>query len=125
LNNGARGLSRFSKREVDLIFKTINFRYSSRNLLFLRAPRLYNYGRILVIASKKVGTAPQRNRIKRQLKALFYENKFFLLPFDIVVLVRPYACLLTFIQLQHALTQALKKPTPENKGLSHDTQNSS
>ncbi len=59
-------------------------------------------GRILIIIPSRVGTAPQRNRIRRRIKAIFYENKLYEKGFNWVFFVKPAASCLSFQEL-HAL----------------------
>jgi ribonuclease P protein component len=46
-------------------------------------------GKILIIIPKKVGNAPLRNKIRRRLKALFFENKLNTLPYNWIFFVKP------------------------------------
>jgi len=60
-------------------------------------------GRILVVTPKKIGSSPQRNRIRRRLKAIFYEEKLFERGIDVIVFVKKKGIELTFNQLKKLL----------------------
>ncbi len=66
--------SRFRGRHFSLVFR--------RNEL--------GYSRLAVVASRKVGSAVVRNRVKRRLRELFRRNKGLLAePIDLIVIARP------------------------------------
>lgn len=110
-------LSRFTQKEIDAFFAASRCTLRHRGLVFLVAPRQKaEYSRILVITSRKVGTAPVRNKIRRQFKTLFYENKYYVQEYDCVIIVRKEATSLPFATLQHLLAQAIpatSTPTSE------------
>jgi ribonuclease P protein component len=64
------------------------FRGRFFTLVFLRNGRAYS--RLGVVASRKVGSAVVRNRVKRRLRELFRRNKELLKePMDLIVISRP------------------------------------
>ena len=83
----ARNLSKFSSAEVKKAFDTAILRKNQDGLHLVVSPRQKEFGRILVITPRKSGNSPARNRIRRQLKALFYQEKLYEQPYDILVLV--------------------------------------
>ncbi len=57
------------------------------NLIFL--PNGLSYSRMAVVASKKIGNAVQRNRVRRRVRELFRRNKELLtLPVDMIVVTK-------------------------------------
>lgn len=100
-------LSRFTLKEVDAFFKQAQCSLRHKGLVFLIAPQQKEYGRILVITSRKVGPAPIRNKIRRQLKAIFYETQSYTRGYDCVVIVRKEGTLLAFATLKQLLLQAI------------------
>jgi len=57
------------------------------NLIYL--PNSLSYSRMAVVASKKIGNAVQRNRVRRRVKELFRRNKELLtLPVDMIVVTK-------------------------------------
>ena len=78
----------FDRREITELFKSA--RRVLRHPIFdmLVAPKAQHNARILVTTPKRIGHAPARNKIRRQLKALFYEEKFFNQKYDCIVVVK-------------------------------------
>jgi len=111
-------ISHFTKREVSQLFKKARAAVKHPGLTILCAPTtgLVNTtnqrppGRILVITPRKIGSAPERNRIRRRLKALFYEKKHFELGIDCIIIVKKPGITLSFAQLATLLEQALIPP---------------
>ena len=98
----ARNLSAFTNREVQQAFRKAVLRSNQNGLQFILAPRQKEFGRILVITPRKSGNAPSRNRIRRQLKTLFYNEKLYDQAYDLLVLVSK---------------EGIRKPTDELKEL--------
>ena len=110
-------ISHFTKREVSQLFKKARAAIRHPGLTILCAPtspvNATNQrppGRILVITPRKIGSAPERNRIRRRLKALFYEKKYFELGIDCIIIVKKPGIALSFAQLATLLEQALMPP---------------
>ena len=102
-----RVLSTFSRAEVLQHFKQAHRVLRIPGLTFLCAPQKKEFGRLLVVTPAATGSSPQRNKIRRQLKALFYEQQLFTLGYDCVVLVKKEALTLNFTELAQLLTRAL------------------
>ncbi len=66
-------------------------------------------GRILIITPRKVGNAPQRNLLRRRLKAIFREEKIFEKSHDMIIYCRKGAAGLTFQDLKSLLVDICKK----------------
>jgi ribonuclease P protein component len=81
-------LTKFRSNEIKQLFKNIKLRFKKMGLEILLAPRSLDYGRVLLSVPKRSGNSPQRNKLKRRTKAIFYESKLFELNFDWVVIVR-------------------------------------
>lgn len=113
-------LSRFTQKEIDVFFKQARCALRHPGLVFLIAPQQKTeFGRILVITSRKVGIAPVRNKIRRQFKALFYENQYYTRGYDCVIIVRKEATLLPFEKLHDLLARALPALPSPPQPLSH------
>jgi len=103
----AREITRFSKKEIESLFKHARRVVRHSYVDILKAPRLKEFGRILVIASAKTGNAVQRNKVKRQIRALFYQKQYYLLPYDIIwISKKGSAPLFTFETLAKLLEKA-------------------
>ncbi len=109
----AREISRFTKKEVNAFWENARCVVKDVGLRIFIAPRQKTFGRILVVTSRKVGNAPERNKIRRQLKAIFYKNKWFNQEYDCVVIVKKEGIKLPFAKLETLLSKAIeqKKPT--------------
>ena len=102
-------ISKFTKREIDYLFDHARRVIRNQSCTILLAPRQKEFGRVLIIASRKVGNAPERNLIRRRIKSIFYEEKLFERPFDCVVIVYKKAVMLSFEQLKDLLLTAFQK----------------
>jgi ribonuclease P protein component len=105
-----RKISKFTKREIDYLFQHARRVVRTQACTILVAPRQNNeLGRVLIIASRKVGNAPERNLIRRRIKSIFYEEKLFMHDFDCVVIVYKKMVSLSFDQLKNLLLSAYQK----------------
>lgn len=99
-------LSSFTKKEIDTIFATVQYRIKYPTLDILLSPRQKDFGRLLLIVSRKVGNAPERNKIRRRLKSIFYEEKFYQEPYDCIIIAKKKATTLSFDTLKKLLYDA-------------------
>ncbi len=102
----ARTITQFTKSEIDTLFKTGRRVARQTGITLLRAPRQAEFGRVLIIIPKRVGNAPVRNKLRRQIKALFYENELYKKEYDWAAILRPGATDLSFAQLQELFLKA-------------------
>jgi ribonuclease P protein component len=70
----------------------------------LYAPRAKSFGRILIVTPRRAGNAPARNLIRRRLKALFYEEKWYESSYDFAFIIRAPATHYSFQQLKELCT---------------------
>jgi ribonuclease P protein component len=70
-------------------------------------PTQSSCGRIMIITPKKSGSAPQRNLVRRRLKALFYEEKLFEKLIDIIVYCKQESTTLSYLQLRDIIINGL------------------
>lgn len=105
----AKNISNFSKKEIDELFATGKAILKNKELVFITAPCFLPYGRVLLITSRKVGNAPQRNRLRRQSRAIFYEQRLFTLGYNAIIIFKAPATHLEFAQLQTMILQAFHK----------------
>lgn len=99
-----RALSQFSTREVRQLFDAGRCALKNSGLTVLYAPRTKDFGRILIVTSRKVGNSPTRNLIRRRLKALFYEEGWYTLPYDFAFIIRTPATHYSFQRLKELCT---------------------
>ena len=67
------------------------------------APQQKERARLLVVTSRKVGNAVERNLLRRRIKALFYEEKTYLKGFDWIIFCKKEATKLYFPDLKKIL----------------------
>lgn len=109
----------FSKKEISQLFLIAKRMVRSPGLDILLAPSISMPGRLLIITPAKIGNAPERNLVRRRLKALFYERHLGKEPFDCIILVKKPGISLTFDQLERCVKEAYLKVKPH--GISEAT----
>ncbi len=101
----------FSKKELQQFFAIARPALKVAGLIFLYVPRQHDNARILIITSKKVGSSPERNQLRRRLKELFRTNNGFDQQYDFVVITHKKAISYSFDELNTFLQTALKNTT--------------
>ena len=97
----AREITRFTKKEVDYLFEHARSVLKNRSFTVLSAPRQSPLcAKILIVVPKKVGNAPVRNKIRRQIKAIFYQEKLFESSCDYVFIIYKGVLALSFDELK-------------------------
>ena len=97
-------ISKFTKSEIDYLFQHARRIVRNQFCTILVAPRQNpEYARILIVLARAVGNAPERNLIRRRIKAIFYEEKLFASNVDYVVIVYKKMVTLPFDQLKALL----------------------
>ena len=115
-------LSKFTQTEISKLFRHAKRCVRSKGLDILLLPALESLGevgspqgRILVITPRRIGSAPQRNKIRRQFKALYHELGLTGRGYDCMVIVKPEGVGLAIEILRDLLLQAFEhapeKPT--------------
>ena len=107
--NIPKKLHSFKPSEIINIFSHPLLKKSKAGLEFFISPACLEHGRLLVVTSRKVGNAVTRNKIRRRLKALYYQNHLFQIPYDIIIRVRPEATKLNFDQIKVIFFDVLNK----------------
>lgn len=99
-------LTTWSSKEIAALHKQAQTIASYPELVIKRAPASSSLGRLLLVIPKKVGTAPERNLIRRRLKAIVYENHLYTKGFDWIFICRPSVKKLSFQQLASLIINA-------------------
>jgi ribonuclease P protein component len=87
LNNRLKKTRLSGKRDFDPVFKGRKF--VSGDLVFYHSSSGLNVGRIgIVVGKKSIPAAVSRNRFRRRVRALFWQNMDVLNGLDIVVIAR-------------------------------------
>jgi ribonuclease P protein component len=96
----ARKITQFTQAEIKHLFRAARTIFKDAGLTIRRAPSSGEFGRLLIVTPKKVGNAPQRNKLRRQLKSIFYQQKLYSQPFDLIVQCSKETTLLSFQELK-------------------------
>lgn len=99
-------ITKFTKKEIDCLFHNARCVFRHPAFIILSIPRQLDFARILIVASKKVGNAPQRNRLRRQVKAIFYQEKLFNIHHDCAIIFYKKASSLSFDELKKLIMSA-------------------
>ncbi|HEX4068899.1 MAG TPA: ribonuclease P protein component [Candidatus Babeliales bacterium] len=103
-------ISKFTKKEIDYLFEHARRVVRNQFCTILVAPRQKeDFGRVLIVVSRAVGNAPERNLIRRRIKSIFYEEKLFTHNVDCVVIAYKKMVSLSFEQLKDMLVSAYQK----------------
>ena len=70
--------------------------------------------RLGITTSRKVGSAPQRNRVRRLVREFFRRNRSLIGNLDVVVIAKPTAAEVTFANVDHELGSILATPGPRS-----------
>lgn len=108
-------ISKFTKSEIDYLFRHARRVVRNQICTILVAPRQKEFARVLIITQRKIGNAPERNLVRRRIKAIFYEEKLFTSEFDCVVVVHKKMISLPFDQLKSLLHSVYQKALQENE----------
>ncbi len=111
----AQYLSAFTQKEIKAIFKSAKRAYKGPGLDILLVPAYRQYGRILVITPRKVGTAPERNRIRRRLKAIFYQEQLYNHKLDCFVIIKKPGIHFDYDELKSKLSSILKEEASQRE----------
>jgi ribonuclease P protein component len=93
--------------EIKKLFNKARRILKHPGLDLLVSPTSESQGRLIIITPAKIGTAVQRNTIRRRIKALFYEQKLDKKGFDSVVIVKKAGVTLTYAQLKEMFVNAI------------------
>ena len=101
-------ISKFGKKELDNFFKVAKLAKKNQAFTILKAPTTHFVGKILIMVPKVYGNAPDRNKLKRQFKAIFITNKLYEHMQDIVIITRSSAKNYDFQKLSELLIEVFK-----------------
>ena len=100
---------RFRKRKDFLRIYRRGSRYRGKGFILIYLSNKLQFSRMAVVASKKVGNAVVRNRIKRRFRALFRTNKNLLQgSFDLVVITEKRIGEIAWSEVQKEFIKAIK-----------------
>jgi ribonuclease P protein component len=108
-----RQLFRFSQKEVCFSFDHIVDRRNYRGFKLLKAPLFRNdnsYGKLLVVTPRAAGKATERNRLRRQIKNIFFQEHCYQVPCTWIIIVYPKAKCVGFDAIKGFLVTTIKAP---------------
>jgi len=97
----ARRITQFSRSDIIRLMRKGRRIYSVSELDVRVYPAQQDIGRILIIIPKKVGNAPQRNSIRRRLRAVFYEYQVYTYGYDWAWFIKPEGASLSYHEVRH------------------------
>jgi ribonuclease P protein component len=101
-------ITKFNQKEVDQLFKKSHRIFYGTEFTVLAAPREKEYARLLIITPKNIGNAVRRHLLRRRLKHIFYQLKFFdRLKYDVVVIAKKPVTALDFQPLHDLFLKAV------------------
>lgn len=98
-----KDLFSFKKQEISDAFTHAQLQAKGPGLKLLQAKAPLEYGKILIVIPKRAGKASKRNRLRRQVKSIFYHEKLYTKPITSILLIYENALDLTFEQLREFL----------------------
>ncbi len=82
-------ISSFTQSEITKLLNTARVKARIPGLRILAAPAsLPEHGRVLIITPRRSGNSPQRNLIRRRIKAIFIGDELYSKKMDLVIIVR-------------------------------------
>jgi ribonuclease P protein component len=109
----SRLMTKFSRSEVDYLF--LNARrtasYDAFNVLCAPRSREQSFSKVLIIIAKRTGSAPQRNKVRRRLKAIFYQNRLYQQPFHCIVIAKKAAVHKSYQELAGLMERGIQLAT--------------
>jgi ribonuclease P protein component len=99
----ARAITVFSQQEIKSLFHTAQTVLNEKGLEIRRMPMMRKFGRILIIIPRHVGSAVERNLIRRRIKSIFYQEQLYNHHYDGIVFVHKNATILSFATLKELL----------------------
>ena len=83
--------------------------FANRQFVIYYQENKLDHMRLGISVSKKLGKAHERNRLKRYVRESFKTRKDFLKNYDIIVIVRPAAKELPFLEFGSSIDHVLKR----------------
>ena len=83
--------------------------FANRQFVIYYQENKLDHMRLGISVSKKLGKAHERNRLKRYVRESFKTRKDFLKNYDIIIIVRPAAKGLSFLEFGSSMDHVLKR----------------
>jgi ribonuclease P protein component len=105
----ARSITKFSKKEIQNLFKKSYTILHKAEIDIKIAPKMENFGKILIITPKNIGNAPKRNLIRRRIKSIFYQEKMYNLGYDFIAFCKKGITNFGFEEIKNIFQSILTK----------------
>ncbi len=92
-----------SQQEIKDLFKKARRVLKHTGLDILVGPSLATHGTLIVVTSRHVGNAVARNKIRRRMKAIFYEAGLKQKPYAVIAIIKKEGVALSYEQLKAIL----------------------
>ena len=83
--------------------------FANRQFVIYYQENKLDHMRLGISVSKKLGKAQERNKLKRYVRESFKTRKDFLKNYDIIIIVRPAAKGLSFLEFGSSIDHVLKR----------------
>ena len=83
--------------------------FANRQFVIYYQENKLDHMRLGISVSKKLGKAHERNKLKRYVRESFKTRKVFLKNYDIIIIVRPAAKGLSFLEFGSSIDHVLKR----------------
>ena len=83
--------------------------FANRQFVIYYQENKLDHMRLGISVSKKLGKAHERNKLKRYVRESFKTRKDFLKNYDIIIIVRPAAKGLSFLEFGNSIDHVLKR----------------
>ena len=83
--------------------------FANRQFVIYYQENKLDHMRLGISVSKKLGKAHERNKLKRYVRESFKTRKDFLKNYDIIIIVRPAAKGLSFLEVGSSIDHVLKR----------------
>ena len=100
--------ARLRKRAEFLQLASAQHKSAARGFLVVWRENDMHMARLGITASKKIGCAVVRNRVKRCLREFFRHNRLEIASVDVNIIARRESALMTFPDIERELTKALR-----------------
>lgn len=108
-------MSKWTQNEIKRVLYNAHVVYRDARLTIKTARTTAPQGRLIAVVPKKIGSAPERNLIKRRIRALFFEKKFAETGLDWVFFIKQPIAHVPFSELSALVdTIATKLPIATN-----------
>lgn len=109
-NSIPRSITQFNPDQIRTLYRSAKTVVKEPGIEIRRAPQQNkDLSKTLIVIPRAVGTAVERNLLRRQIKSIFYQDRLFENPFDLLILLKKGGTQLSFDQLTQLLTNAVSQ----------------